>query len=115
MTRTWKYLAVLFALLAVASLAHDVWRAYSLGNRFTLSAIGGLFQLYAPETHDAMRHAIADATSPHTFTVVFGPLLSLLTLIWTLGFAAIFTGLWLWDIKRRRKPHRPNFRHRPNY
>ncbi len=115
MTRTWKYLAVLFAMLAVASLAHDVWRAYSIGNRFTLSEIGWFFETYAPETHDALRATIVEKTSAQTFNTVFVPMLTMITLVWTLVPSALFTGLWLWDIRRKRQLHRPKFRHRPNY
>ena len=111
-----KFLAVFFGLLALASLGHDVWRAVSIENRFTLSELGGLFQHYAPEAHDSFRSAIADTLGARTFNMIFVPILSLPTLIFTGGLSAIFAGLMLL-LMRRQNPYQSNsnkFRHRAN-
>lgn len=119
MIRTWKNLAFLFALLALASLAHDLWRAYSIGNRFTLSQIGWFFQQYTPGAHDAVRGFVAGSgdNGRAIWNGFFVPVLSTYTLIWTLGPAALFAALWLRALRRARGPRRPpSFRqHRPNY
>lgn len=111
-----KFLAVFFGLLALASLGHDVWRAVSIENRFTLSETGGLFQHYAPEPHDRFRSFIAETLGARTFNLVFVPVLSLPTLVLTGGLSAAFAGFMLF-LMRRRNPHftaPQKFRHRTN-
>lgn len=111
-----KFFTILFAVLAVASVGHDVWRSRSTGNPFAFSELGGLCQLYAREHHDRMREAIADTLGPEFFNAVFVPVLSTHTVVLTGALAAVF-GLWGWLILQRRRTHAPKqsgFRYRRN-
>lgn len=113
-----KFLAVLFVILALLSLGHDIWRAYSIKNDFTLSQIGGLFEHYTPEEFANAQNAVADTTGVKTFNMIFAPILSLPTVVFTGGLAAIFTGLMFLAIRLKHGPRAKkatNFRHRPNY
>jgi hypothetical protein len=117
MIGVFKFLAVLFGLLALAALGHDVWRAVSIQNKFTLSEVGGLFQHYAPAAHDSFRKVIATTFGVQTFNLIFVPVLSLYTLLLAGGLSAFFAGLMLLLLRRQNKHltgHR-KFRHRPNH
>ncbi len=117
MTGVCKFLAVLFGACALASLGHDLWRAASIGNRFTLSEIGWLFHNYAPDAHDAFRETVATMFGAKFFNAVFGTLFSTYTLIVTGLLCGIFSGLMLWDIRRRNRfaTSGRTYRHKPNY
>jgi hypothetical protein len=111
-----KFFSILFALLAVASLGHDIWRSQSTGNPFSFSELGGLCQLYAREQHDQMREMIVEKLGPQAFNDIFVPVLSSYTIVLTGGLAALF-GVWgflvMWW-KRSHAPKQSGFRYRPN-
>lgn len=85
-----KFFAFFFLLLTVAAIGHDAYRAYTTGNDFAFSQLGGLLQAYARAEHDEMRTAVVDTAGAETFNSVLVPLLKLHTAALTGGLALVF-------------------------
>ena len=89
-----KFLAFFFLLLSVAAVGHDAYRAYTTGNDFAFSQIGGLLQTYAKAEHDEMRTTVVDSAGAETFNSILVPFLSLYTIAFTGSLAVIFGALY---------------------
>ena len=101
MTAIPRLFCILFALLAIGSVGHDVWRMKVDGGDFAFSQVGGLITLYAKQEHNEARSVIADEIGAEGFNTIFVPVLKSYTVALTGGIAAFF-GLWGFLAKRKQ-------------
>ena len=107
-----KFFAFFFLLLSIAAVGHDAYRAYTTGNDFAFSQIGGLLQTYAKAEHDEMRTTVVDSAGADTFNSVLVPFLSLYTLAFTGGLAVIFGALYGFKTMGTRETKEKPFKRR---
>lgn len=88
-----KLFALIFGVLTVAAFGHDLWRALTTENGFTFSQIGGLFQAYARDEHDALRQAVVDTAGAEGFNTLLVPILRMYTVALTGGLMLLCLGL----------------------
>ena len=93
MTALPRFFCILFAMLAIGSIGHDVWRMQTTGSEFAFSQIGGLLTLYAKTEHNEARTMIADEIGAEGFNTLFVPILKSYTAAFLGGIALLF-GLW---------------------